>query len=159
MTLAYIGLGSNLDNPASQIERAIQAISQLPESRLLQLSDFYQSRAIGPGSQPDYLNAAIALETTLPPDELLLGLQAIENAQGRVRTDVRWTARTLDLDILLYGDETLHTDTLTVPHPYATQRNFVLLPLYDLDPELVFPDGTALRSLMVNLSLDGICRL
>lgn len=159
MNIAYIGLGSNLEDPARQIEKAIHAISVLPQSRLLQISDLYQSRAIGPGIQPDYLNAAVQVDTSLTPHELLSALQDIEQAQGRIRSDVRWTARTLDLDILLFGDTVLNTDTLVIPHPFACQRNFVLLPLFDLNPELIFPDGTTLHSLMVNLSRDGICRL
>lgn len=159
MTIAYIGLGSNLDEPTRQVEQAIHALSQLPDSRLLQVSDFYASRAIGPGVQPDYINAAVALETQLQPEALLDQLQVIELNQGRIRSDVRWTARTMDLDVLLYGELVIASERLQIPHPYAKARNFVLLPLYDLAPNLIFPDGEPLQSLMNNLSRDGISRL
>ena len=115
---------------------------------LLRVSSVYRSAAVGPGGQADYLNAVLQLDTRLRPAELLAGLQAIEQAQGRVRT-IRWGARTLDLDILLYGDRQIATDSLTIPHPELHRRNFVLYPLAEITgPHLVLPDGTELATLI-----------
>ncbi len=104
MVTAYIGLGSNLAEPVLQVRRACDALKQLPETRLLECSSLYLSPPMGPADQPDYINAVAALETTLLPYDLLAGIQAIEQAQGRTR-EVRWGARTLDLDLLVYGDQ------------------------------------------------------
>jgi 2-amino-4-hydroxy-6-hydroxymethyldihydropteridine diphosphokinase len=148
MTPAYIGLGSNLQEPLRQLRAALQAIARLPSSQLLRVSSTYRSAAVGPGEQPDYLNAVLQLETALQPAELLTALQAIEVAQGRVRR-VRWGARSLDLDILLYGDRQIATPSLTVPHPELQRRNFVLYPLAEIaGPNLVLPDGTELGTLI-----------
>jgi 2-amino-4-hydroxy-6-hydroxymethyldihydropteridine diphosphokinase len=145
MIVCYIGLGSNLDDPLQQIRSAIRALQQLPDSTLTKLSPFYWSRAIGPDGQGDYLNGAAQIITTLTPEALLDQLQAIENSQGRKRSE-RWGARTLDLDLLLYGDETIQTARLTVPHPELFNRDFVLRPLLDLDPDICLTDGTKLAS-------------
>lgn len=142
---AYIGLGSNLDDPVAQLRRAIAALRALPHSRLTAHSRFYRSSPMGPSEQPDYVNAVVMLDTTLEPLALLDALQAIEQRQGRVRHGERWGPRTLDLDLLLYGAEVIDHPRLTVPHPGIRQRNFVLLPLTDLAPELCFPDGGSLR--------------
>jgi 2-amino-4-hydroxy-6-hydroxymethyldihydropteridine diphosphokinase len=147
MTHCFIGLGSNLDNPAQQIEAAVAALKSVPQTRFTALSPLYRSIAIGPGPQPDYINAVVELFTTLPAAALLHELQTIETQQGRIRT-VRWGARTLDLDLLLYGNNTINSTELTIPHPRMTIRNFVLYPLYDLAPELILPDGTALAVLL-----------
>ena len=147
MIEAYIGLGSNLEEPIRQLRHALLAIAELPSSHLVQVSSAYRSPAVGPGEQPDYLNAVAQLRTSLDPDALLQQLQHIELAQGRVRT-VRWGPRTLDLDILLYGDLRLATPTLTIPHPGLVQRNFVLYPLLEIcGPNLVLPDGADLGTL------------
>ena len=160
-TIAYIGLGSNLDQPLAHIKQAAEALGQIPQTQLLALSPLYQSKAIGPGEQPDYVNAAAALETQLPPLELLHQLQAIENEQGRKRGPVRWVARTLDLDLLLFDNISLKTEELTIPHPRMTERNFVLFPLRDLatqlSPALALPDGRSIADLAHNCSDDGIC--
>jgi len=132
----YLGIGSNLENPHEQIARALQTIVTHPTITLLKKSPWYGSKAIGPGKQPDYLNGVIEIETTLSPQELLLALQEIEPAQGRTR-DVRWGARTLDIDILLYGDQQIRTTNLEIPHPRILERNFVLVPLADLNPDLL----------------------
>jgi 2-amino-4-hydroxy-6-hydroxymethyldihydropteridine diphosphokinase len=148
MTRAYIGLGSNLQEPLRQLRAALQAIARLPSSQLVRVSGAYRSAAVGPGEQPDYLNAVLQLETALQPAELLTALQAIEKAQGRVRS-VRWGARSLDLDILLYGDRQVATPSLTIPHPELQRRNFVLYPLAEIaGPNLVLPDGTELGTLI-----------
>lgn len=153
--LAYIGLGSNLDNPRQQVERALAALAALPATRLLRQSRWYQSAAIGPGAQPDYINGAALIATELDPHTLLLQLQAIEAEHGRQRL-IRWGARTLDLDLLLYGAQQIHTDTLQVPHPRLQERNFVLYPLADLSPDLLLPDGTALTRLLAHCDSAGL---
>ncbi|HEY8386192.1 MAG TPA: 2-amino-4-hydroxy-6-hydroxymethyldihydropteridine diphosphokinase, partial [Porticoccaceae bacterium] len=134
-TTTFIAIGSNLDNPRRQVADAVAALSGLQGSRLVALSPWYRSAAIGPGSQPDYLNGVARLTTRLSPRHLLAALQAIEHAQGRQRTE-HWGPRTLDLDILLYGNEIIAEPDLIVPHPRLTQRNFVLYPLADLAPDL-----------------------
>ena len=150
MITAYIALGSNLRCPEEQLRRAVRAIGRLVDSRILQISPVYRSAAVGPGEQPDYLNAVLALETKLPPRELLLALQGIENIQGRVRGE-RWGPRTLDLDILLYNERIINTRELTVPHRAMADRNFVLHPLADLvGREMVLPGGIDLDTLVAN---------
>ncbi len=156
MIPAYLGLGSNLEEPAAQLQRAVDAISALPESRLERVSSLYRSAAVGPGEQPDYLNAVLCLATTLSPLALLDALQAIETAQGRVRT-IRWGPRTLDLDILLYGEQSISEPRLRVPHPAMFERNFVLYPLLQLaGPNLVLPDGTELGTLVAQCPLGSL---
>lgn len=143
-TCVYIGIGSNLENPLAQLKAALAALREIPLTSLRQLSNIYQTAPIGPAGQPDYTNAAALLETELTPEALLDELQRIENNQGRVRT-VRWGPRTLDLDILLYGNMSIHTERLTVPHIEMENRNFVLIPLMDISPALVLPNGKALK--------------
>ena len=135
MIRSYIALGSNQGAPLAQIYGALNALKRLPGCRLTACSRLYGSRAIGPGQQDDYINAVAAIETALPPDELLTALQAIEAQHGRQR-DIRWGPRTLDLDILSYGDQEIHNEHLKIPHPRAGERRFVLLPLEELDSEL-----------------------
>lgn len=154
----YIGIGSNLDNPRQQVAAAVAALEQLPHSQLVAVSPWYRSASLGPGDQPDYINGVARIATTLPPESLLTALQDIENRQGR-RRDIRWGPRTLDLDILLYGDDTLASPRLTVPHPQLKQRNFVLVPLHDLAPALQLPDGTILAELLANTPAAGIVRV
>lgn len=158
MTRAWIGIGSNLAGPAAQLRRAIQALQALPGTRLLASSPTYRSLAVGPGQQPDYLNAVAAIETTLPALELLHALQGIEAAQGRERLE-RWGPRTLDLDILLYGECIIEEPELTVPHPRMLERNFVLQPLLDIAPGLVLPDGSRLQDRAATLGHEGLWRL
>jgi 2-amino-4-hydroxy-6-hydroxymethyldihydropteridine diphosphokinase len=148
MTAAYIALGSNLQDPATQLRSAVAALDKLPHSRVERTSGIYRSAPVGPGAQPDYLNAVLLLTTSLPPLRLLDALQQIEQEQGRVR-DLRWGPRPLDLDILLYGDQKIDSPRLTVPHPAMRQRNFVLYPLLEIsDENLVLPDGTVLDTLV-----------
>lgn len=133
----YIGLGSNLNNPAQQINRALEALSKLPKSQLQKTSRFYSNPPMGPQDQPDFINAVAALDTELEPLELLECLQKIEQQQGRERNMVqRWGPRTLDLDILLYGNIGLKTENLTIPHPGLNYRDFVLIPLREIAPDL-----------------------
>ncbi len=134
----YIGLGSNLDNPEQQIASALQSLSEIKDSRLISDSGLFKSPPMGPQDQPDYLNAAALIETELNAELLLDQLQAIENQHGRIRTR-HWGERTLDLDILLYGDEIVNTERLTVPHAGLAEREFVLYPLQKINPELNVP--------------------
>lgn len=129
---AYIGLGSNLDDPPAQLQQALHALAALPDSDLLRQSPVYRSRPLGPADQPDYLNAVAAIETRLAPLALLDALQAIEQAQGRRRDGARWGPRSLDLDILLYGTARIDEPRLQVPHPGLGERNFVLYPMADI---------------------------
>lgn len=155
---AYVGLGSNLQNPSQQINSALQALAQLTDCKNVRCSHWYGSKAIGPGEQPDYINAAVYLETRLDALSLLHKLQAIENEHGRQR-DIRWGARTLDLDLLLYADECINTTELQLPHPEICNRNFVLYPLYDLCPELIFPNGETLTAVIKPMTMDGMYRI
>lgn len=159
MITAYIGLGSNLGKSIQTLQSALEAMTALDHCTLNAVSRFYQSEAVGPGEQPDYINAAAELSTTLPAEQLLNALQSIETSHDRTRGPVRWTARTLDLDLLLYGNETIATERLSVPHPYIPERNFVLLPLYDLNPGLVFPNGVCLTDLVKQTPQTGISPL
>lgn len=147
----YIGLGSNLAEPRRQVEQALRALAALPHSEFVNQSRLYRSPALlapeNPDPQPDYINAVAHLRTTLGPHELLAQLQALEQAQGRQRGPLRWSARTLDLDLLLYGDVQLRTAALTLPHPRLHERAFVLYPLRDCNPDLHLPDGRSLNAL------------
>lgn len=156
--IVYLGLGSNLEQPQQQIQQACNAIAMLPDTRLLLCSPLYRSAPLGPAGQPDYINAALSIETQLEPETLLDSLQAIENQQGRVRKQ-RWGARTLDIDILLYGNKTIDSPRLTIPHSQIALRNFVLLPLQDINPDLHFPDGSSLATLVARCGTMGIERL
>ncbi len=152
---AYIGLGSNLDSPLRQVKQAIAELAQLSRSRLCAVSRLYRSRPMGPADQPDYINAVAAVDTRLEPLELLDALQAIEQVHRRVRKD-HWGPRTLDLDLLLYGECVIEEPRLIVPHYGMQERSFVLRPLQDIAPALVLPDGTALQRLCDGLADDGI---
>lgn len=144
---AYVALGSNLDDPADQLDRAFTALADMPGSELVARSPVYRSSPLGPQEQPDFLNAVAALDTTLSPEALLDALQAIEHRHHRRRGE-RWGPRTLDLDLLIYGAQSIDTPRLRVPHPELRHRMFVLQPLVDLAPELEVPGlGTASRLL------------
>jgi 2-amino-4-hydroxy-6-hydroxymethyldihydropteridine diphosphokinase len=156
--LAYIGLGSNLDNPESQLKTAIEALTGLPQTRLQARSSLYRSAPMGPQDQPDYLNAVVQLSTGLEPEALLDKLQGIEQAQGRVRAQ-HWGPRTLDLDILLYGEDVVATERLKIPHPGIAERSFVLYPLAEINGQLEIPGLGGVRSLMEQCSDAGLSRL
>ncbi len=146
---AYIGLGGNLADPLEHLRSARLAIAAVPGIRELAFSGFYRSAPMGPAEQPDYVNAVMAVETTLAPHDLLKALQAIESSHGRVRTGLRWGPRTLDLDILLYGGEQIADETLTVPHPGIAEREFVLYPLAAIaPPDLEIPGKGSLSRLV-----------
>lgn len=158
MVLAYIGLGSNLDEPLRQIHRAKQALSDLDETSLTSFSSIYSSKPLDGTTQPHYLNAVAKLETTQPPLTLLQALQNIENQQLRERT-VHWGPRTLDLDLLLYGQEQIELPDLHVPHPGIPRRDFVLWPLHELASDLNIPGMGAIQSLLDALPDNGIRKL
>ena len=134
----FVGLGSNLAQPQTQISQAITEMAQLTDTTLLKQSSLYRSTALSSDPQPDYLNAVVELTTTLNPHALLKALQAIEAQHGRIRKQ-RWEPRPLDLDILLYGNQLISTETLIVPHAEMTKRHFVLYPLAEIAPDLVIP--------------------
>jgi 2-amino-4-hydroxy-6-hydroxymethyldihydropteridine pyrophosphokinase len=158
MERIYIGMGSNLADPAEQLRSAIDALAQLPQTELVGVSAFYQSDSLLPG-QPRYTNAVAALDSTLPPLELLDALQAIENGQGRERLE-RWGPRTLDLDIVLFGDRLIDEPRLKVPHYHLQERAFVLYPLAELAPaDLRLADGRSLPELLAACPFVGLERL
>lgn len=157
-TQVFIGLGSNLEDPIQQVTTAFNALANIPHSTLIKTSALYQSTAVGPEGQPDYINAAAHIETELSPESLLDELQSIENAHQRKRI-IRWGPRTLDLDILLYGGENIATERLTIPHPELCHRNFVMQPLLDLDSQICLPDGRKLATLLPIIGLSGLTRL
>ncbi len=158
--LAYIGLGSNLQDPVDQVARALTALADLPETRCVARSALYASPPMGPQDQPDYINAVACLSTALAPRDLLASLQAIERAHGRVRNGTRWGPRTLDLDILLYGGRQIHEPGLSVPHPGIPERAFVVHPLAEIAPrDLVLPGHGPLALLLSRCPQGDLRRL
>ena len=155
---AYIGLGSNLSDPVKQIQDALKELGALPSSQLTAHSSLYRSDPVGQAEQPDYINAAAMLSTTLEAHQLLDELQKIEQLHQRVRK-TRWGARTLDLDLLLYGNEQINSSRLQVPHPYLKERNFVLYPLAELKQNLTLPGGETLLELIRHCPMGTLERL
>jgi len=159
MDNVFIGLGSNLDNPLSQLKEAIKSLKKVKALKLVAVSDFYSSPPMGPQDQPDYVNAVAKVTTDLPAEKLLDELQKIESEQGRVRKE-RWGARTLDLDILLYGTDVINSEHLTVPHSGISERNFVLYPLQDLvNGDFMIPVAGKLKELIAACPMDGLKRI
>lgn len=156
---AYIGLGSNLEDPAGQIKSAHTAVAGLAGVEELAFSSLYHSPPMGPQDQPDYVNAVMAIATNLPAMDLLRKLQRIEHEHGRVRKGERWGARTLDLDLLIYGQQQIDMPELTVPHIGIAERAFVLYPLYEIAPELLVPGKGPIADLVKNCPLNGLERL
>lgn len=156
MITAYISIGSNLADPVVQANKAIEALRHHPHIKLIACSSLYSSTPMGPQDQPDYINAVAEIQTELSPLELLDNTQAIEQQQGRVRKDERWGPRSLDLDILLYGDQVIDNERLTVPHYGMKVREFVLYPLYEIAPNLSLPDGIELKSLLNSIDRNGL---
>lgn len=153
--ICHLGLGSNLADPAAQIRAAFSALDQLPETRLVACSDLYLSRPVGPQDQPDFINAAASIDTRLPPLTLLAELQRLESLAGRVRHR-HWGERTLDLDILLFADQIIDLPELTIPHPRLCERAFVLIPLYQIAPTLILPDGSPLEAHWQRCNKEGV---
>jgi len=157
--IAYIGLGSNLATPEAQLSSARTAIAQLAQCQEHSFSSLYRSPPMGPKDQPDYVNAVMGIITELEPIALLRCLQKIELEQGRVRKEERWGARTLDLDILLYGDACIDVPDLMVPHYGMTERAFVLYPLQEIAAHLSIPNKGALADLVEKCPLEGLERM
>jgi 2-amino-4-hydroxy-6-hydroxymethyldihydropteridine diphosphokinase len=158
LSRAYLGLGANLGQPVRQIEAAFAAIAALPGTRLVVRSALYRSDPVGPPGQPDYCNAACAIETALAPMDLLAALQAIEDAGGRVRDGVRWAARHLDIDILHIEGVASRDLKLTLPHPQLARRNWVLVPLAEIAPLLEIPGVGAIAALAAAIGNAGLRR-
>lgn len=149
MTLAYLALGSNLQTPRRQLHRAIRQLGKLPKTHVIKVAGFYTSKAWGRKVQPDFCNTVLAIHTMLTPAVLLSECQKIERSQGRIRK-LKWGARTLDIDIILYGLKTIHTSRLAIPHPQLLHRDFVLTPLLDIAPECRMPNGHRIADLYSN---------
>lgn len=156
---AYVGVGSNLDNPAMQVEEAMSLLDKLPGTRLVTRSALYRSAPFGGVEQPWFVNAVAALLTTLEPLALLEQLQALERRQGRDMDGVRWGPRVLDLDLLVYSDRSVEEPRLTVPHPGIAGRNFVLLPLGEIAPQLVIPGLGRVSGIPVDSDQPAISRI
>lgn len=152
----YIGLGSNLAEPVKQIYTALDAIHKLAETQIKYCSSLYSSQPMGPQDQADYVNAVVLLQTELAPMTLLKALQNIELEHGRVRKAQRWGPRTLDLDILLYGEQQIDSSELVVPHYGMKQREFVLFPLFEISSQLRLPDGELLADLIQQCPINGL---
>ncbi len=136
MVRCFIALGSNVGNPRKQVETAIKELTDLPKTKLLTASSLYKTKPVGFVDQPFFINAVVEIETTLDPEVLLDTLLDLEKQHGRVRGERHWAPRTLDLDILLYGDEEIDLPHLKIPHPRMHEREFVLVPLAEIAPEI-----------------------
>ena len=160
MIRAYIALGANLGDPAAQLRAGVDALANTAHTRVTACSRLWRTPAWGAQPQPDYLNAVIAADTALPPEVLLDALLAIERAHGRVRDGARYGPRTLDLDLLLYGEQRVDSAVLQVPHPQLALRAFVLLPLAELAPLLVIPGtGATVTELLAGIDTAGCVAL
>lgn len=156
MTIAYIGIGGNLAQPIDTVNSAIEALKTLTQSQWLGVSSLYRSKPMGPADQPDYINAVASIDTQLEPLQLLDKLQQIEQQHGRVRKDERWGPRSLDLDLLLFGEQHINHPRLIVPHYGMREREFVLHPLYELQADIIFTDGISLQQLVEQVPANGI---
>jgi len=150
-SIAYVGIGSNLNDPSGQVRSAIATIDTTPGLHLQASSSLYSSPPMGPPDQPHYINAVVEVRTALSSLELLDKLQQIERIHGRVRDGVRWGPRTLDLDLLLFGEEQVQGDDLQLPHPGMKERDFVMLPLIEIAPDLILPCGIPARTVAQRL--------
>ncbi len=148
MALAYIGLGSNLEQPIQQIHAGIAALAQLPQTQIVVYSSFYRSAPVGMTAQPDFVNAVCTIETKLAAADLMRRLLQLENKHGRTRAAGKGGPRTLDLDLLLYESDILATAELTLPHPRMHERAFVLAPLAEIAPGLAIPGRGAVTTLL-----------
>jgi len=150
---AYIGVGSNLESPEGQVDAAIKALSELPDTGLVSQSGLYRSAPMGPANQPDFVNAVVALMTQKSARQLLQDLQEIERQHGRARDRERWGPRTLDLDLLAYADQVADEEELTLPHPGIAERNFVLLPWQEIAANFRLPGGADIAGMAAAVSL------
>ena len=156
---AYVGVGSNLEQPRAQVERAFQLLRGLPRTHLMVCSHLYQSSPLGPVAQPDFVNAAVGLLTRLTAAELLAQLKALEAAAGRPAQRQRWGPRVLDLDLLAFGQERCAGPQLTLPHAGIVERNFVLYPLHDVAPDLYLPGLGRVTELKDRVTPEGLKQL
>jgi len=156
---AYVGIGSNLQGPVRQVEAAAALLNERDGLRVVATSSLYRSAAFGGVEQPDFVNAVVAILTTLPAVELLAELQALENRLGRERDEQRWGPRVIDLDLLVYAGQTIEVPELVVPHPGIQERNFVLLPLGEIAPDLVIPGLGRVAGIPVNMIEPKISRI
>lgn len=156
--IAYIGLGSNLNNPKEQIKQALLSLHNQEDIEIIGLSSLYQSRPIDNSSQPDYLNAVAKVNTHLTALELLRVCQHIEEAQHRVR-EKKWGARTIDLDIILYGVQVIASKELIVPHPQMMNRAFVLVPLAEIEPDLEVPILGDINKLLQEIDITSVTKI
>jgi 2-amino-4-hydroxy-6-hydroxymethyldihydropteridine diphosphokinase len=156
---AYVGLGSNLDEPAMQVRRAMVALAELPRTRLIRCSGLYGSKPMGPPTQPDFVNAVAGLLTELEAAEFFAELRALEHALGRGPARERWGPRRIDLDLLLFAQLRMGGPELQLPHPGIVERNFVLYPLAEVAPELSVPGCGRVAKLVTRVSSEGIWRL
>lgn len=157
-SFAYLGLGANLNAPLAQLQAALKRLHESSQVQLLACSSFYASKPMGPQDQPDYVNAVAAIQTDLTPNALLTLVQQIELEAGRVRGR-RWGERPLDIDILLYDDVCMTSDILSIPHPGLEKREFVLIPLAEIAPELCLPNGKSIADLAANIALNGLDKI
>lgn len=149
MIISYLALGSNLKTPERQLHLAINALRRTPGVQLLIQAPFYRNKAFGRRAQPDFCNTVVQIMTNFKPQKLLSVCQQLEKKQGRVRR-TKWGARTIDIDILLYGTQTIHTPSLQIPHPALIQRDFVTIPLLQINPKISLPDGRLLATIVYN---------
>ncbi|WP_457914658.1 2-amino-4-hydroxy-6-hydroxymethyldihydropteridine diphosphokinase [Candidatus Hartigia pinicola] len=156
MELVYIIIGSNMGEELQQSQQAINALNSIPKSHVSKISSVYRSKPLGPQNQSDFLNVAVSLETEVEPEILLDYIQDIEADFGRVRKDERWGPRILDLDIMLFGNRIINTPRLTIPHNGLKEREFMLYPLSDIAPELIFFDGETLSDRLKCVPRNGL---
>jgi 2-amino-4-hydroxy-6-hydroxymethyldihydropteridine diphosphokinase len=156
---AYVALGSNLDDPARQVERAFDALAGLPYSKLVARSPCYRSPPMGSVEQPDFVNAVAGMLTQLEPSQLLQQLKLLESQLGRSAPVVRWGPRRIDLDLLMHGGAVVDEPGLTLPHPGIAERAFVLVPLADVAPEVIVAGRGRVRSLLAGVDVRSLERL
>ncbi len=156
--IAFIGLGSNLADPLVQVRQAFSELDSIPGTRVTARSSLYRTSPVGYLEQPDFINAVASVQTTLKPPALLAALLAIENRHGRRRT-MRNAPRTLDLDLLLYGEEVFDQDGLTLPHPRLHERAFVLAPLAEIAPGAMVPGMGRLQDLLARVDCNAVSRI
>lgn len=154
----FVGLGSNIDDPVWQVQRALREIDEIPEAALVRISSLYQTSPVGMLNQPPFVNAVARVETTRSPHEFLQELMAIERAHGRVRTEKNGP-RTLDLDILLFNEWPIDEAALTIPHPRMHERAFVLAPLVEIAPEVHIPGHGDARTLLAAVDRGGVVKM
>ena len=156
--VVFIGLGSNLNDPVNQVQTAFKELNTIENTRVVTVSSLYRSAPMGNVEQDDFINAVAQLETSLIATQLLVELQSLENQHQRVRKE-HWGPRTLDLDLLLYGEQVINQPDLQVPHSGLTERNFVLRPLYEIAPDLILPDNQSLVDLVKQCGEEGLERV